>query len=562
MVRDSAADQNGSRWTSRPILVVALLVVAVVVGSYMVAPLSGSSPGTDDASAEPSLSFEEVGDQQAFDYESTGRTIANGRAAVLVADYDGDGKPDVLALGGNEPVLFENAATGFERSNALPDVPDRLYKGGLFFDYDNDGWQDLLLLPVDGRAVFLENDGGTFRRASVGLNVNLTWGTSAAAADYDGNGCPDVFIVQNGDWRERIPERSQGGNLTEDNGEPNLLFAGDCSGFERVEDAGINGTRWSLATSFVDFTGDGRPDIHVANDFNYDRLYVNQGDGTFEGRIIENTDRHGMSSETADVNGDGRLDVFVTNIEFAEPDRVWLLQNGLEMRNRGNNLLINDGNGSFTDRATAYGVRPGGWGWSATVVDFDDDGDRDLVHTTQAYNWATRKEEGDAWRRVSTPPALWERTGETNYSRVNGSRVGLEPANGRGLAVLDFDADGDRDFIVGNAAGEFKLYENANSPGHWLNVRVEGSAEQTALGTRVYVTANGKTHLRVYTSQTNFFSQSSRTLHYGLGDAAVDRVRIVWPDGTERTLTDVPTNATLVVTHDGGVEVRGTDDGS
>lgn len=88
-------------------------------------------------------------------------------------------------------------------------------------------------------------------------------------------------------------------------GNPNLLFDGDCNSFEQVENAGIEGTRWSLATSFVDLTGDGYLDIHVGNDFNTDVLYVNQHDGTFRRVEIPATDRHAMASEVADVTGDG-----------------------------------------------------------------------------------------------------------------------------------------------------------------------------------------------------------------------------------------------------------------
>ena len=545
-----------------------LVVVGVLLGGYAAVdggPFGGGAvnSGTAADTGDPLPRFREVAVERGLDYETTGPNVGNGRGAALVADYDNDGRPDLLAVGGDRPRLFENTGGAFDPATALPGgLGTATYKGGLFFDYDNDGWQDLLLLPHGGEAVFLENDAGRFERRDVGLSVNLTWGTSAAAADYNRDGCVDVFVAQNGDWRDTIPRRAQGESLSPDNGNPNYLFRGNCSGFERVEDAGIGGTKWSLATSFVDFDGDGLPDVHVANDFNYDVLYVNRGDGSFERRRLNGTNRHAMASEVADVNADGRPDLFVTNIEYPHPERVWLLQNGLEMKNRGNNLLINRGNGTFDDRATAYGVRQGGWGWSGNLVDLDNDGDLDLLHTTQDYNYRAPTAGGTgggSWRPQSDPPALWTRRDDRNgtFERVNATRAGFEDSNGRGLATLDYDGDGDRDVVVADASGRFKLYENRNAAGNWLRVRVAPPRNGTALGAEAFLTtANGTQH-RLRNSRTNYFSQNARTLHFGLGVERVGTLRVVWPDGTERRFDDVPVNRTVVVSPDGGLSVEG-----
>lgn len=539
------------------IVFAALVVLTGCTGGGVLAPKAADDTGAERPSSnETTPSFNDVAMHQGFEYETTGPNVGNGKGAVLVADYDNDGATDVLAVGGDRPRLFRNTGNGFERANALPALTGSIFKGGLFFDYDNDGWEDLLLLPRGGEAVFLENEEGTYRVRDVGLSVNLTWGTSAAAADYNHDGCLDVFVVQNGDWRDTVPHRAQGKSLSHDNGNRNYLFRGNCSRFERVENAGISGNKWSLAASFVDFTGDGWPDIHVANDFNYDVIYVNQRDGTFTRRRIDETNRHGMASEVADVNGDGRPDIFVTNIEYAHPERVWLMQNGLDMKNRGNNLLINRGNGKFRDVATAYGVRRGGWGWSGNLVDLDNDGDFDLIHTTQDYNRKTGNPAVSAsqqtWVPASRPPALWIRT-DDSFERMNATRAGFEPSNGRGLAVLDYDADGDQDLVVADASGTFKLYENRRAPGNWLHVRLKETSNQTAVGARVYVTTAAGTQVRYRNSRTNYFSQSSRTLHFGLGNRTVKRMRVVWPDGTERTFTDVATNQTVVVQYGGPV---------
>lgn len=535
---------NGLLTTRHRLVAVVAVVVLVLAASVTLVTLSEGGESASDRT----LQFREVSSEVGVEYTTTGSDLGNGDGAVLVTDYDRDGWQDLLLLGGEEPALYRNNRSGgFTKANALPAIEEDQLKSGLFFDYDNDGWQDLLLLPRHGSAVLLENQEGTFRHASVGLNVNLTWGTSAVSADYDGDGCIDLFLTQNGDWSERIPNRSSDNPIDPDNGEPNMLFDGDCSSFERVNGTGIEGTRWSLTASFVDLTGDGRPDIHVANDFNYDRLYVNQGNGTFDARRLPNTNRHAMTSEVEDVNGDGRLDVFVTNIEFSNPSDVWAIRSGFEMVNRGNNLLVNQGNGTFVDRASAYGVRRGGWGWAGNLVDLDNDADLDLIHATQTYLVSRN----GSWREVNTYPAMWERTGDS-FERLNSSERGLVPANGRGLAVLDFDRDGDQDIVVADTEGSFKVYENVGAAGNWIQVDVRAE-DGVVQGTRVEVVANNETQLQVRDSEVNFFSQSSRVLHFGLGDSDSVDVQVTFPDGTVRRFEDVPVDRRVVVSKNGSI---------
>ncbi len=534
--------------TRQQLLAIVAVIVLLVAASVALVTLSGSG----ERAGEDALQFREVSSAVGVEYTTTGSDLGNGDGAVLVTDYNRDGWQDLLLLGGEEPALYRNNRSGgFTRTDALPPVEEDQLKSGLFFDYDDDGWQDLLLLPRHGSAVFLENQQGTFRHASVGLDVNLTWGTSAVAADRDGDGCLDLYLTQNGDWSKRVPNRSSDNPTDPDNGEPNMLFDGDCESFDRVNGTGVDGARWSLTASFIDLTGDGRPDIHEANDFNYDRLYVNQGNGSFEARRLQNTNRHAMTSEVEDVNGDGRLDVFVTNIEFETPGEVWAIRSGFEMVNRGNNLLVNQGNGTFDDRATAYGVRRGGWGWAGNLADFDNDADLDLIHATQTYLVS----EDENWREVTTAPALWERTDGT-FERVNGTARGLTPANGRGLAVLDFDRDGDQDVVVADTEGSFNVYENVGAAGNWLQVDVR-AADGVVQGTRVAVVAANETQVKVRDSEVNFFSQSSRVLHYGVGDAERVDVRVTFPDGTVRRFDDVRVGRRVVVSKNGSIQSAG-----
>jgi len=345
---------------NRGFVAVSSLVLISLFTTGCLHTLGETGTGSDGASPE----FTEVSSEIGLEYEYTSPKEFEPSAGVYVTDYDNDGWEDVLTTGGDRPVLFKNSQEEFSTTRQLDGLNESdKYKAASFFDYNNDGWEDLLLLARRGEAVFFENDGGEFDRKTVGLEKRFEVPMSASVADYTGNGCLDVFVSEFSNLRKNKPIGYNQFNVEEDNGNRNRLFAGDCEEFEETtEEAGIRDETWSLATSFVDLTNDGHPDIHVANDFNNDVLYINNGDGTFDRRVLPNsTNRNGMSSEVADVNDDGFLDIFVTNI-YAGPSNTSDVSYTLRSRTDGNNLLINQGGGEFVDRAEEYGVREGGWG--------------------------------------------------------------------------------------------------------------------------------------------------------------------------------------------------------
>jgi hypothetical protein len=310
----------------------------------------------------------------------------------------------------------------------------------------------------------------------------------------------------------------------------------------------VAGSHWSLATSFVDLTNNGHPDIHVANDFGWDVILVNNGNGTFTRQKIPGTNRHGMSSSVRDINGDGYLDIFVTNIEFNQSQDVWEINSGLAVRNRGNTLLINQGNGTFVDRATEYGVREGTWGWASAIEDFDNDGALELVHTTKFYLRFTANDIVG----VETTPSLWEETENGSFMARNGTDAGFIPANSRGLVTLDFDRDGDLDMIVSDTNSTFKLYENTTTAGNWLQVRVR-NADDTPLGTRVRLVTTNGTRTRVLNSQSDLFSQSTRTLHFGLGGHSIERLEVERPNGRTHVYQNISNNRRAIVASNGSL---------
>lgn len=526
----------------------------------------GGSGGFTDHREDRSLAFQDVTDAAGLDYSyeergggETMEMISN--AGVYAADYDNDGLVDVLTLGGGNPVLWHNTGSGFERSGELPTFDETVVTNALFFDHDNDGWEDLLLLRRGETPVFLENDEGNFERGDVGLETAFENPVGATTADYDGDGCLDLFVVQYGLWSETTPKAWNDPFFESDNGNPNVLYRGTCGdGFERADDAGIGptdaGPHWSLATSFVDIDGNGQPDIHVANDYYNDTVYVNDGDGTFSRQVLGNvTDRNGMSSEVADLTGDGRPDLFVTNIYFdrnriaeLEPvDRRLIsnyLSNRLGKRLKGNNVLTASSDG-FEDRGDDLGVAEGGWGWAAIAADLDNDGQQDVFHGTQDEIRFDRS------NPVYSYPMAWVQRDGTFY-RQNASAVGFELTNDRGVARLDYDLDGALDVGIATYDDEYRLYRNDGAEGDSLQVVIDAGDEGTAIGAEVTATIDGDTQTRFHNARADYQSQDSRVVHLGVGDASgVDELRIVWPDGTERAFEDLEAGKRIRVTPDG-----------
>lgn len=499
-----------------------------------------------------SLQFEAVGPSAGFEYTAGVSSFGNGRNGVYVADVNDDGWDDVLAIGGERPALFVNEGGEFRRSDRLPAL-DITVQGALFFDAAGDGHPDLLLLPRHGQPVYLANDGGEFERRDAGLDLTLNVSVSATAGDFDRDGDLDLFVVQYGNWADGLPAGyyRQAMHLPADNGARNYVFENVGGTFER-RSVGVRGAQWTLAASAVDLTGDGYPDVHVANDFNSDVVYVNQRDGTFERRVLGNdTARNAMASEVFDANGDGTPDVFVTNIDVPLTDlpreKYDLLRDRIQFvftdRNAGNNLLVNSGNATFVDRAPAMGVQEGGWGWAAAATDLDNDGDRDLFHATQTF---VRVNETAP---VYTYPMVFEREGE-DFRRRDASALGFAETDGRGVAHLDFDRDGDQDLVVAVADGRYRLYENTGAGTGALQVELTMDG-RSALGATVEVVADGERQTAFLNAKADYQSQDTRTLHVGLGGASVDRVVVTWPDGSTSTYTDLAAGERVVLAPDG-----------
>lgn len=317
---------------------------------------------------------------------------AANNGAVAVSDVDGDGFLDVLVTGRRGNVLYWNRAGRFEPADdaGTAVVAATAAQVALFVDIDGDGDQDLFLSTWDKRQVLLEQ-----RREREGAVVfvdvserlgayPVLLGNSLAAADVNGDARPDVFV---GVWSEIEYTPLEGGHDPSDNGRPNMLFVSQPDGtYREAADAwGIRGARWSHAAEFADVNDDGRPDLYVANDYSGGNcLYVHE-----RTHFVERATERGVLDRGwamgvcfGDVDNDGDLDLHVTRmsstagarIRAALADRADVDLGTLALVGDGNKVYRNDGHGTFAEARFDSGEISAGWAFGGGLVDLDNDG--------------------------------------------------------------------------------------------------------------------------------------------------------------------------------------------
>jgi hypothetical protein len=468
---------------------------------------------------------------------------------VAVGDYDGDGSPDlyVTTLAGPD-VLYRNQGDG-----TFANVTDAVGLGGArnssgaaWGDVDGDADLDLYVTVMQGTHnwLFVQQGDGTFVEEALARGADLEGpfehqAYSASFGDYDADGYPDLHLTE---WYP-YPLQPSMTRLLHNRGAAQPGYFDDATDAAGVsmEEVHPDGT-YAFTSSFADMDDDGRPDLLIAADLGSSRLFWNAGDGTFvDGTqaAAVGTDDTGMGSAIGDYDGDGRLDWFVSAIQCPAPVSLdWPCPAD------GNRLYRNLGGRRFADCTDAAGVRDADWAWSSSFFDFDNDGAQDLV-VTNGYA-------SDA-RFAQDRTRLWQNRGDGRF-RERGVQAGVAApgADGRGLAVLDYDADGDLDLFVVRFANTPLLFRNDGPVGGYLRLRLKGRAPNTqALGARVTLEAaeGGAAQVRELRAGSNFVGQNESVLHFGLGAGAgaVSRVVIRWPDATQQVLTDVARDQVLEV---------------
>ena len=431
----------------------------------------------------------------------------NGAAA---GDANGDGIWDIFACGKERNFLYLGRGDGSYEEVAVEwgVLKPSDGTGAVFFDYDNDGDQDLFVAgeghvaddgnDVGNRLRMYRNDGGGYTDVSkeVGLHENM-FAYSVSIIDYDNDGWLDIYLAnygqfgleRNNSWRDS------------DNGDVDALFRN--LGGERFvdvrEEAGLDTTRWSFAVSSADYDRDGDQDVYVAHDYGPNSFYVNQGDGTFRDIGTDLTAEDlgfGMGVNWGDLDNDGDLDLYIANMYVPVASRILgrlpMMGEGLDhpmKLSRGNTILIQEEDGGFHVAPEELGGIRGMWAWGCAVNDFDLDGRLDIFCTNgmftrpgvgdiHSYFWrhvmqtmvdatempmvgrneeannqayvgglARRSGSGRSWAGHERDK-LWFNRGEEGFLDLSDTSGTDSPGDGRAALALDIDDDGDLDLFL------------------------------------------------------------------------------------------------------------------
>lgn len=506
--------------------------------------------------------------------------IAGLGAAVSVCDANGDGWADLYATTskfGAKNALYVNQKDGTFRDVAgdagLADVngPGRgASMGTLWADADGDGDQECLLYRY-GKLALFRND-GDLRFTEVAVEAGLDrWMNSNGATwiDYDRDGLLDLYVTgyfrEDVDlWNLKTTKIMQASFEFATNGGHNYLFhnLGGLRFADVTSELGVDSTRWTLAVVAADLDGDGWQDLYLANDYGPEEYFRNVGGKRFERAQkigLDESSKSGMSVTLGDIQNDGRLAVYVTNIS----KRGYLFQ--------GNNLRLNrlTPGGGFLQNIAEGATEDCGWSWGSQFGDLDNDGKLDLVVLN---GFVSANEKRDYWYAmtklamaqgsIAEDAANWPAQEDRSLSGYERSRLLLNTTpdtgaksvrfvdvaeaaglndldDGRAVAVADFGHRGALDVVVANQAGPLLFY--ANEPDrarHWIQFELAGRAPNTsAVGAQVVLHWNGRKTLGAVLAGSGFCSQSELALHFGLGTTdAVEKAVIRWPSGAEQTV--------------------------
>ena len=503
--------------------------------------------------------------------------MASMGAAVSIVDFDRDGWQDIYVTNsgeGSRNALYRNMHDGtFKDVAAEMGVADVNGPGSgvstsaVWGDYDNDGFEDLLLVKW-GKPELFHNDGGRgFTRVTEQAGLP-SWINANAAIwfDYDGDGKLDLFIggyyAEDVDlWHLKstkiMPESFE---YAKNGGRRYVLRNLGDGRFEDVTaKLGIDSRRWVLAAASADLRGTGKPDLFIANDYGVSELYFNEGDRFRE--VGQQTGvgfvpKSGMNVAFGDILNQGRYAVYVSNIS---EDGILIQGNNLWMPKEA----TSGSSIKYENVARDFGVELGGWSFGAQFGDLNNDGALDL-YLTNGYISLDRNRSywydyskvaggnsaiiGDArhWPAFDgrslagyQPKRVWVNDGAGKFLDVAQAVGVTDVLDGRAVALADLWNRGVLDAVVANQKGPLLIYKNTVTPDNaWIDFELEGTASnRSAIGASVMLFWNGQRQLQEVSGGSGFSAQNQRRLHFGLGkNAQVERVVIRWPSGRTQTI--------------------------
>ncbi len=570
--------------------VLAVIFGAVVVtGAVLAAQSAPAGPqvpaqgaaGSAQAPHQSVIRFEDATDKSgihfmhSFGSAKLGSLLEGTGGGCIWFDFNNSGRPSLYVVSGRPlddsmhpyPLkekpsppphnhLYRNDGNGHftdvtEQSGLNPDMYSIAVTAA---DYDNDGYEDLLVTSY-GKVVLYHNDGnGHFTDVTekAGIKVN-GWAISSTWLDYDKDGCVDLFVGRyvkfDPKYRAFYAADNYPGPL-DYAGETNMLFHNNCDGtFTDVTDkSGIGAyVGRTMGVTAADFDNDGWDDIYVSNDRTENFLFHNKHDGTFEEIANDTGTAFGQNGEAtssmgpvfADFGGRGVLDLWVTDGNYNR-----LLRNLGAPAEGSSAVQSNSAKAGFEDEGASDGISQTDAqyvSWGSGVYDFDNDGQFDIL----VFH-------GGLIHLIPQEHTLFRGLGNGRFqdvSREAGS-VLSERTVARGACFADYMNDGKVDAYVVNLGAEGKLLHNVSTDtGHWIELKLVGTkSNRDGIGARVEVMAEGRRWTAERVASTGYLSQDDSRLHFGLGAAnTIDKLIVRWPSGREQTLEKVSVDRVLTV---------------